>query len=165
MEYLQNLVEKNQSLLGLQTDVEEAGLQAKKDLIPLSTNVAKLGLETEAAGLEEEARLIPERAKAQHQRLGLVTSFMDDAMDGVDVGERMDLAQAGVQHGFKNARATTAKNISSYGLDPSSGMFASQNRGRELAEASNIAGARTKARVGAEDENFQRKRAGLQVSI
>lgn len=176
LEYLQKQIEANADLLGLQTDVSKAELTAKKDLIPLSTDVAKLGLETEKGliplrgdverlGLESEKSLIPERTKAQTQRLGLATNFMREAEQGIDIEGRMDRAQAEVQHGFKNANRAIAKNISSYGLDPSSGMFASQNRARELAEGAAIAGARTKAKTTGETEQFERKRQALQTVI
>jgi len=122
MEYLQNLVESNQSLLGLQTDVGK-------------------------------------------KRLELADTYLTDVNKGIDIGERMNEAQASVQHGFKNARESMARNISSYGLDPNSSRFASQNRDLALSEATGVAGARTAAKNFAEEQDLERKRAGLQLSL
>lgn len=120
MEYLQNVVDANQDLLGLQTHVSKQQLQLKSTLL-------------------------------------------DDINNGINIGERMDQAQAGVQHGFKLARKASDMNLASYGLDPNSGKFASANRGLALSEATGIAGARTQAKTAAETEDFNRKIAGLQI--
>lgn len=145
MQYLQNLVESNQSLLGLQTDV------SKKEL-----NLA--GQQADAM-----SSLLPQQTEVQKKKLGLASTFLSDIDKGINVGERMDQAQASVQHGFKNANETMRRDISSYGLDPSSGRYASQARGMELAQASGIAGARTTAKNTAEAEDFERKKTGLQL--
>ena len=121
MEYLQNLVESNQSLLGLQTG-------------------------------------------AQKNRLDLYNNYIGDIDKGIDVNARMDQAQAGVQHGFKNANRAARMDISSYGLDPGAGRYESQNRESAMTEATAVAGARTDAKNYAEQEDFQRKTVGLQIS-
>jgi hypothetical protein len=118
MQYLQNLVESNQSLLGLQTG-------------------------------------------AQKKRLELYGTHIDKINKGIDVGSRMDEAQAGVQHGFKNANRAGRMDIASYGLDPGSGRYASSNRDRGIAEASGVAAARTGAKNFAEQEDFDRRTSGL----
>jgi hypothetical protein len=120
MEYLQNVVEANQSLLGLQTG-------------------------------------------AQKKRLNLYNTYVDDVNEGIDVNARMDQAQAGVQHGFKNANRAARMDIASYGLDPGSGRYAGLNRETAMAEATGVAGARTAAKNYAETEDFARKTTGLQV--
>lgn len=182
MEYLQNLVNANQDLLGLQTDVSknELGLtneqiDAQRELLPLQT-----GLETEQIGAQRELlplatgltkeqigaqrELLPLQTGVSKQRLGLASTFLEDVNKGIDVNSRMNEAQAGVQHGFKNARRAADINTFSYGLDPSSGRFASSNRDLQLAEAGGIAGARTGAKNQAEQEDFERKKAGLQLT-
>jgi hypothetical protein len=118
MQFLQNLVESNQSLLGLQTG-------------------------------------------AQKKRLDLYGTHIDDINKGIDVGSRMDEAQAGVQHGFKNANKAGRMDIASYGLDPGSGRYASSNRERGIAEATGVAAARTGAKNFAEREDFDRRTSGL----
>jgi hypothetical protein len=147
MQYLQNLVNANQDLLGLQTNVskQQLGLQsaqigAQQELLPIATGVAK-------------------------QRYGLATTFLNDINKGIDVNSRMNQAQAGVQHGFTLARKANERNISSYGLDPNSSLFAAGNRELALKEASGISGARTQAQIDAEREDFARKQAGLNFQV
>ena len=120
MDYLQNVVEANQDLLGLQTDTTKKQLELKSGLL-------------------------------------------DKINEGVNIGERMDEAQAGVQHGFKLAQKAADMNVASYGMDPNSGKFASSNRGLALGEATAIAGARTQAKNYGEAEDFNRKVQGLQI--
>ena len=121
MEYLQNMVDANQSLLGLQTG-------------------------------------------AQKKRIGLYNTYIDDINEGIDVNARMDEAQASVQHGFKNANKAARMDIESYGLDPGAGRYKGLRRDLAMAEATGVAGARTTAKNLAEQEDFQRKTVGLQIS-
>lgn len=163
MKYLQNLVESNQKLLGLQEDVSKKELslagataEASQGLIPYQTEASK-----------QQALLSGEQAGAARKLLpgltALKESTLADINKGIDVNKRMDEAQAGVQHGFKLANEASRRDIASYGLDPSSGRYASQNRGTALAEATGISGARTQAKNTAEEEAFKRKITGIQV--
>lgn len=213
LEYLQNVVEANQDLLGLQTETDTAQLgltqeqiaaqsavlpgqteatiaglnlattqsRAAEGLVPFQTEAERSGLVLSTEQSQAGRELLPFQTEAQKSGLTLETAqnrsreslvprttelagaFLDDSMKGLDVGEQKDLAQAEVQHGFKNARRTMAKNVSSYGQDPNSGMYASQNRDMALAEATGVAGARTKAGQDTESINFERKRQGLQT--
>lgn len=140
LEYLQNLVESNQALLGLQTQASASQLESQ---------IGGLEAERELGGLKKE----------------VAESFLKESMEGLDVGEAMDSAQAGVQHGFKKADEATRKSISQYGLDPSSGRFATMNRERMLAESAGISGARNKAKQETERENYARKMAGAGLNI
>lgn len=158
MQYLQNLVNANQSLLGLQTGLSKAQLESQTRLLPHQEN---LTLEQIAA----QRRLLPQQTAAQESRLGLYNTTMQDINKGINVGQRMDQAQAAVQHAFKNTNQTNRMDIASYGLDPSSGRYASQNRAAALAESAGIAGARTTAKNYAEAEDFERKKAGLNFQI
>ena len=89
--------------------------------------------------------------------------FLDSVNKEIDVGERMDEAQAGVQHGFKLADKERTMDLQSFGLDPSSGRYASTDRAISIAKSTGIAGARTAAKNQAEDEDFRRKSTGLQL--
>lgn len=147
LDYLQKVINANAGILGLQTDVSKAQLESQKELIPITTDITK------------------QQLWSQKQRQGLATKFLRDAKEGIDVNERMDQAQAAVQHGFKNADKSIALDVSQYGLDPGSGRFTGHKRSQALAEASGIAGARTAAKNQAEQEDFERKRQALSVNI
>lgn len=153
MQHLQNIIQSNQSLLGLQTSTSKKELQlasatadASKSLIPLQTSTAKAGLQF----------------KKDQANMG--RGFIKDIAKGIDVEGRMDEAQADVQHGFQLANEGQRMDIASYGLDPSAGRYASQNRATEMSLASGVAGARTLAKNVAEAEDFERKFKGLQVA-
>lgn len=172
MEYLQNLVEANQGLLGLQTDVSAkeltlAGEQAEagRKLLPYTT---EYGIKS----TEASTGLIPYQTEATKQKSLLAGETAEAARaivpgyyENMDIDERkwMDEAQAGVQHGFKLANEAARRDIASYGLDPGAGRYTSVNRERTLAEATGIAGARTAAERQAEEEEFRRKTEGLQI--
>lgn len=163
MQYLQDLVDANSSLLGLQTDVSKKELNlagsvadASKSLLPYQTDAAKYGAKLSTAQSKAGLQIVP-------LRTNLAKTFLKDVNAGIDVNDRMDRAQADVQHGFQLANEAQRKDISSYGLDPSAGRYASQNRATEMAQAAGVAGARTKARTNAETEDFERKKAGLQI--
>ena len=51
--------------------------------------------------------------------------------------------------------------LSSYGIDPSSGRYANLDLQRRMNTAKNVVGARTDARTRARDENFARLTAGM----
>lgn len=157
MQYLQNVVQSNQQLLGLQTSTSKKELElalatatANKSLIPYQTEAAK-----------QQAKLSSTQDKL---KTGLSKTLFADINKGIDVEGRMNEAQADVQHGFQLAGEAMRKDISSYGLDPSAGRYASQNRATEMAQATGIAGARTLAKNTAEEEDFSRKLRGLQVT-
>ena len=89
--------------------------------------------------------------------------FLESINKGIDVNKRMDEAQAGIQHSFKNADKERSMDLQSFGLDPSSGRYDSTNRAVSIAKSTGIAGARTTAKNQAEDEDFRRKATGLQL--
>lgn len=130
MQYSQNVIEANQSLLGQRTEVEGAQL----------TDVMT----------------------AMKERAPVRTKFYDEALTGVDIGKRMDEAQASVEHGFKLSGQSARREAMSYGgLDP--GKIASISSGINLEKAKTIAGARTTAKTLGEDEEFNRLRTAMTI--
>lgn len=165
MQYLQNLVESNASLLGLQTSLSSGQLQSQLNLLPQQEKVASETLGLTSEQIAAQRKLLPAQTAAQESRLGLYNTTLADINKGIDVTGRMDQAGAEAQHAYKNADTARRIEISSFGLDPSAGRYASQNRAAGLAEAGAVAGARTAAKNQAETEDFQRKTTGLQLSV
>lgn len=87
--------------------------------------------------------------------------FYDEAMKGVNVDERVSQAQADVSQSFSSADAETRRWASRYGINPSSGAFASTMAGTQRAKAASLAGATSLARRSAEDESFRRLSATM----
>lgn len=135
MDYLQNIINENQKLLGLQTATEREGLQTERSRLKTVRKAYKFGRD-----------------------------FMDELQEGVSSQEWANEAQAGVQHGFKNMEASRAKDLQSYGLDPSAGRYAGLRRETEQNQALGIAAARTTATRAAEEEDLRRKAAALEIA-
>jgi hypothetical protein len=149
---------QNESALNLVGDTEAA---------------ARSGLNLTTQRNESESRILPYNETATISGLKLTdtsnkykTGFLGDLKSGVydvDPNKAQNEAQAGVQQGFNLARKSSAIDTASYGLDPSSGRYASTNRDLALSEASGIAGARSSAKSKAEDTNYSRRTQGLTI--
>ncbi len=121
---------------------EIAQAQANMEALPLETNLYKKQL-TAATNL-----LPAQQAAAQ--------KFLTASADGVDVNERMALAQADVANSWANQQAATERAAARMGVNPNSGRFQGMQAAQDISKAAQMAGARTQARVGAEQENFDR---------
>lgn len=123
----------------------------------VNANQALLPLQTEAekAQLADTTSAIAERAPVR-------SAMYDTALNGIDIGSRMNEAQATVEHAFGNAQDQIRRSsMNSGGMDPTS--IASLNTGMNLEKAKSIAGARTVAKTTAEEEQFNRLRSAMAV--
>lgn len=93
-----------------------------------------------------------------------LTNFMNASLKGVDVNERMGLAQADMSNAWKDARAETNRANARMGVNPNSGRYQGINAAADVQKSAQIAGARTQARVGAEQENYQRLNAAATLN-
>lgn len=84
------------------------------------------------------------------------TDFHTMAREGIDTSGRMDEAEAGVVGAFDKIPQAMRIEAARYGIDPSSRRFQDSLRRMGIDEAKAIAGARTKAKTGAEAEQFSR---------
>lgn len=123
-------------------------VEANQALLKPRTDVEKAQLSDTLTGIKERA---PVRS-----------AFYDETMEGIDIGKRMDEAQASVEHGFKLSGESARREAMSYGgLDP--GKIALISSGMNLEKAKAIAGARTSAKILGEDEQFNRLRSAMAV--
>ena len=140
---------------------QKASSEMQTRMIPYSESATRSGLEYQTGLNTARSELLPGQKNLAQKGLNFQSSFLDEAAKGVDTKGWMDEAQAGVQHSYKLANNAIRKDISSYGLDPSAGRYASQNRAMRMSEASGVSGARTAALRAAEKEGYERKkRAG-----
>jgi hypothetical protein len=155
--------------LSLTTAQNESAL----NLVGETEEAARSGLNLTTQQNLSAGRILPYNEKAAISGLKLTdtsnkykTGFLGDLKSGVydvDPNKAQNEAQAGVQQGFNLARKSSAIDTASYGLDPSSGRYASTNRDLALSEASGIAGARSSAKSKAEDTNYSRRTQGLTI--
>ncbi len=131
---------------------EIAQAQANMQLLPLETDLYK-------SQLESAKQLLPGQTAAAQK-------FLTASTQGVDVNERMALATADTANAWKDVNATTARASARMGVNPNSGRFQGMQAAMDTQKAAQLAGARTQARVGAEQENYDRlsKAAGFNAT-
>lgn len=131
---------------------EIAQAQANMELLPLETNLYK-------NQLTAATQLLPQQTEAAQK-------FLTASTQGVDVNERMALATADTANAWKDVNATTARAAARMGVNPNSGRFQGIQATMDTQKAAQLAGAKTQARVGAEQENYDRltKAAGFNAT-
>jgi hypothetical protein len=124
-------------------------------------NVFKGGI---SEGDTSEMRLMQNTLNEQQKMLDLSSplkqramteiapAYMDKVIEGIDVGEKMDQAQADVAQGFETATGATMRAAARRGLNPNDINF--NKIATERARQTGFA--RTRARTLAEDETFKR---------
>lgn len=124
---------------------EIAQAQANMEMLPLETSLYKQQLQAATS-------LLPQQTQAAQK-------FLSSATSGVDVNERMALATADAASAWKDVQGQTARANARMGVNPNSGRFQGVAAALDTQKAAQLAGARTQARVGAEQENFERLKA------
>lgn len=147
MEYLQNTVEASQSLLGLETNLAQTQLESE-------TRLTGERAATESAQLSDIQRGIAERAPVR-------TEFYNQALNGIDIKERMNQSQADVEHAFGNTKEAFETSLQSSGYKPGEGIYTDALNKRLLDKTKGIAGARTQAKTLAENEIFNRLQSAV----
>lgn len=153
-------IDANMNLMPKETMLAEAQLDAQSEILPGQTALKRA---QDAAALN----LLPgqtDLAKAEmanrmdtiQQLQPVKTQFFQQAAEGVDVNARVGRAQADVANSYKDVASKTVRNMSRMGVGPDSGRFAGMNAANDINQAAAVAGARSQARVGAEQENFAR---------
>ena len=175
--------EAERTLLPGQTGLAGEQTQALRDLLPGQTGLAKEDIARErwlrpgeaklsSEQTESERTMLPQRAALETAQIGEQTSAIDfrkpiakefykQSLAGVDPDKKATQAELDVKHGFKKAGDVWAKNISSFGMDPSSGKYEATTRSSALDMGTGIAGARTQARDTAEQEGYKRLEGAL----
>lgn len=156
-------------LLPHQTKLEIGRLESGLESLPYQTELEIGSLEAGLELLPEQTKLTMDQIKSQRRLLlqqeKAKSQFFHDAQGGIDIRGRMGMAQADVAKGFQGALGQQRLADSRMGLNPASG--ASMSRAQDLAinQAGAMAGARTQARVGAEQEQFGRRQAAAGLGL
>jgi hypothetical protein len=135
-------IEAQQELLPGQTALTKAENEAALSLLPSQTDFAKVSLADETTAIKEKA---PVR-----------NAFYKASLEGVDVEGRANKAAADVAQSFAGSNAAMARNTARMGVNPNSVRFAAMGTSKAMDRAKAIGGAKTKARTGAEQENYAR---------
>lgn len=148
----------NYENLPLENSLYRDQLTTLRDLIPEETALYK----DQLAGIK--ANLPAENALYKKQ-LGAASQFVDASTKGVDVNERMGLATADVSNAWKGVTEANARNNARMGVNANSGRFQGTQAALQTQQATQLAGARTQARVGAEQENYDRLAKGASMQL
>lgn len=172
------------STAGYQT-MEQAQIDSNMEMIPIETayNKEELALKTQAseaarellpgqtalaqASNDSSLKLLPgQTALASAKNTDMLTAIGEKALvrnafykaseEGVDVEGRTNRAGADAAHAFAGSQKVMRRGAARTGVNPNSAKFASMTNTNALNRAKTISGARTKARTGAKQENYQR---------
>ncbi len=135
-------IASNMKLIPQQTALQSAEIEAATSLIPQQTALQKSQIQT-AIGL------LPQQAKGKD-------AFYQQAMSGINVNQRADRAQADVAHAFAGTMDAANRQLARRGVGPDSAAYQGQINDNAIERAKAMGGARTSARIGAEQENFSR---------
>lgn len=116
-------------------DMEQAQMKANMELIPKQTGLMSVML-------DNQTKIAPK--------------YFDEAMKGVNVGERVSLARADVESEYANAEKNMRRMASTTGINPASNRYLSGLADLSREKAAAKVGATSLARRQAEEENFLR---------
>lgn len=140
----------NMQNLPLENSVYRGQLEAARDLLPLESDLYR-------QQLKAEAELLPQQTEA-------TKNFLSASAKGVDVAERMGMAKADVASAWKGMNDATARANARMGVNPNSGRYQGTQAALATQQAAQTAQAVTGARVGAEQENYDRLMKAASVS-
>ncbi len=138
--------------------MEREQIAANRELIPSQTALAK-------EQIASSRELLPLQTETSKKQLAVRSNYMDEAQKGVDVNSRVSQAEADVKQGYGLAGAQAQRNYSRTGQNVNSGHFAGLQKDLALAQAQSVAGARTKARNTAKQENFNRLKSASSFGL
>lgn len=115
--------------------MEQAQMKANMELIPKQTGL-------QSALIDNTMKVLPK--------------YYDEAMNGVNVGERVGLAAADVESAYAGADKSLRRSASAMGLNPASARYISTVKDLYRDKAAARVGATSLARRQAEEENFAR---------
>ncbi|MBI9110312.1 hypothetical protein [Maridesulfovibrio ferrireducens] len=138
--------------------MEREQIAANRELIPHQTALAK-------DQIISSRELLPLQTETSKKQLNVRQNFMDEAQKGIDVNSRVSQAEADVKQGYGLAGMQAQRNFSRSGQNVNSGHFAGMQKDLALSQAQSVAGARTKARSTAKDENFNRLKSASSFGL
>jgi len=172
--YENAIIEANQKLIEPNADLQLASIDSQKQLLGASTKftLANIQSQTNLLPFREESTknaLQLSTQQSQEKRADLTASrgvrdkFFQEAGVGAEAlsERRAGQAAAGVEGAFGGAERDIRRQMSQFGIDPSSGSFKSAMRKVATDKARAKSGATTAARERAEQESFSRLSAGM----
>jgi len=148
-------------------EYEIEAAKANVELLPYLTEASRMTLEETQRDIEENRQIKDALREEQLAELGMAKpvaeKFYKESLEGIDLGKRADIAGANVLSALKAGRGAEGRELTRYGIDPSSSRFRSGLSEKGVTAASLVAGARNKALAEGEQENYARLGTALGV--
>lgn len=138
-------------------EFEGAQIGANMELVRPQTDLALADIGYQTEGIAAKRKLLP-------QVTGVAQDYFKQAKQGIDVGKSVNQAGADVTSAFSGALKTHNRNLSRFGIDPSSGRGKSSLDKTSLSMGRSLAGARSTARTQAIDTNYKRLQDATQIA-
>lgn len=165
--YTTDLFKANRALIPGEQAYTQANTAAQTALVGDREAATRAGLQESARDIEQGQAVKDKLREQQLHELDIsqpaADKFYQEAIDGVNVGERMGLAQGDVVMSAAGQKAAAIADARARGIDVNSPAFLAMLKDIDQGTIDSIAGARTTARLGAEGENFQRLGTAMNV--
>jgi len=140
---------------------------ANRELLPLQQQSAEAALR-ESIYDTEQGREVKDALRQQQldelsQSAPVSAKFYEESMEGLDPETEANKAMVDVQSAAAREKEAMESDLSSYGIDPSSGKYANLDLQRRMDTSRNVVGARTDARTRARNENYGRLSTAMGV--
>lgn len=152
-----------QSMIGLQpheTDLRMSQIQSEQDLIPQETELRGGQIQSALSLLPQQTALssaqIGDSLANIRERAPVRAEFYNQALTGLDPQRMANMAAADASQAFMNADAGSRRSAARAGVGPDSGRFAAMSNVNAIEKAKAVGSARSQARFGAEQNNFNR---------
>jgi hypothetical protein len=148
-------------------EYEIKAAEANVELLPYVTEASKLTLEEQKRDMERNRAVKDALREEQLTELGMAKpvaeKFYKESLEGVDLGKRADVAGANVLSAVRAGRGAEGRELTRYGIDPSSSRFKSGLSERGISTAMLVGGARNRAVEEGERESYARLGTALGV--
>ncbi len=174
----QSQIRANMQLIPRETEYNLASIAAQKQLLPGQTELSQAEIdaalrlypkqtEFAEAQIASALRLLPQQTELEETQIAdtmtgirekapVRSKFYNESLEGIDLESRANKAAADASHAFMNSNNIMRRNTARMGVNPNSGRFASLANNNSINQAKTVAGAKTKARTQAENENYSR---------
>ena len=162
----------NRAMIPYELDFNIRKNMADKSLIPFETEASRKNFALQGAQADAAMELLPlqtdftleqiaDATTAMRERAPVRSAFFRESVDGVDIESRVNQAAADATQAFMGSTDAMKRNSARMGVNPNSGRFTAMQNKNSIHRAKAIGGAKTNARVNAEQENYDRLQTAM----
>ncbi|RLB94837.1 MAG: hypothetical protein DRH26_00110 [Deltaproteobacteria bacterium] len=144
----------DRKVIGYDREARQAAFTYDKEKSMADLSLLPQQTALSAQTMADTSSMINERAPVRQ-------AFYQEAQNGVNAEDRANRAAADAAHAFVNSNSTSRRDSARMGINPNSGRFTAMQTSNDMNRAKAIGGARTTARIDAENENFGRLQTAM----